>query len=145
MTDTALLPPDPTKPGRYWLKQHWGDDVVARWNPSGRYWNTGEFSVLTAKDAAVLGCTLASRRPIPGPAALEAVYQVVETLLDVANLAVITPQDEIHVGPVIYAASGAQVKALRDAAAMLRAALSAMEEPTEAMLAAVEFGDAEGT
>ena len=104
-------------------------------------------SLLVPEEAVALLAELErlQRLATPDPAALEAVYQVVETLLDVANLAVITPQDEIHVGPVIYAASGAQVKALRDAAAMLRAALSAMEEPTEAMLAAVEFGDAEGT
>lgn len=37
------------------------------------------------------------------------------------------------------------VKRWRSYLGMADAALSAMEEPTEAMLAAVEFGDAEGT
>ena len=149
MSDTpALLPPDPSVPGEYWLIRSGRKPEAWTWLPDIRSWfsrNIAGSVVRYAEGMASEGYTLASRRPIPGPAALEAVYQVVETLLDVANLAVITPQDEIHVGPVIYAASGAQVKALRDAAAMLRAALSAMEEPTEAMLAAVEFGDAEGT
>lgn len=127
-TDTpALLPPDPSVPGRYWVRASDGRNVIATWSPKGFWRVAGRTQINTPKYLTHHGYTLASRYPIPGPAALKAVYQVVETLLDVANLSVITPQDEIHVGPVIYAASGAQVKALRDAAAMLRAALETKE------------------
>lgn len=128
MTDTpALLPPDPSKPGQYWIRSAEGRDVIGVWNPSGHWTFIGWRTLASPIGLALAGYTLATPHPIPGPAALEAVYQVVETLLDVANLSVITPQDEIHVGPVIYAASSAQVKALRDAAAMLRAALEDRE------------------
>ena len=75
MTDTpALLPPDPDRPGRYWPKPHWGDDIVARWNPSGRYWNTGEFSVLQPRMPQFSATPSPAPHPIPGPAALEAIY-----------------------------------------------------------------------
>lgn len=83
MTDTpALLPPDPDRPGRYWMKPRWGDDIVARWNPSGRYWNAWEFSVLTAKHAAVLGYTLASPHPIPSAAALKRLHNPTKAMVD---------------------------------------------------------------
>lgn len=78
--DIAVLPPCPDTPGRYWMKPRWGDDIVARWNPSGRYWNAWEFSVLTAKHAAVLGYTLASPHPIPSAAALERLYAAWEAI-----------------------------------------------------------------
>jgi len=126
MTTITLLPPDPTLDAHYWINHVEFGAIPVRWDAAGQFWENG----FDAAHMGNLGCTLASPHPIPGPAALEAVYGVVETLLDVANLSVITPQDEIHVGPVIYAASGAQVKALRDAAAMLRAALETKESGT---------------
>lgn len=114
MTDTpVLLPPDPDRPGRYWLKPHWGDDIVARWNPSGRYWNTGEFAVLTAKDAAVLGYTLASPHSIPSAAGLERFYVLVQGF-EAEGAAKEQAGDTISVGAAA---------AFFTAAAMLRAAL----------------------
>jgi hypothetical protein len=121
---TPLLPPDPDKPGWWWLQTKDARIFGAQWSPAAGCWTFGsERKGRSPSSLARYGYTLATRHRIPTPAELEAVHQVVETLLDVANLAVITPQDEQHVGPVVYAASGAQVQALRDAAAMLRAAL----------------------
>ncbi len=130
---TPLLPPNPSRSGFYYLtKPEWTGSIrneIWRWSAADHtkgwscHWQHESRAPMAAEWAARAGYTLATRHRIPTPAELEAVHQVVETLLDVANLAVITPQDEQHVGPVVYAASGAQVQALRDAAAMLRAAL----------------------
>ena len=70
-----LLPPDPEKPGRYWLKQHAGPDVIGLWYPHGRYWRVeGWRTPAGPEDLHYCGYTLATRHRIPTPGELEAVY-----------------------------------------------------------------------
>lgn len=63
---TPLLPPNPEKPGRYWLKQHAGPDVVGLWYPHSRYWRVeGWRTPAGPEDLQFAGYTLATRHRIP--------------------------------------------------------------------------------
>lgn len=76
MTDPALLPPDPSVPGRYWISASF--DEIWTWHPDVQRWHAPGWTPnrVSPELAASLGCTFAKppARPIPGPAALEAVY-----------------------------------------------------------------------
>lgn len=78
-TDTpALLPPDPSVPGSYWIARR-GDGFCDMWDwlPDDREWwrRTDDGDVCSPEETGRLGYTLATPHPIPGPAALEAVWQ----------------------------------------------------------------------
>lgn len=116
-TDAALLPPDPSVPGRYWLKTHDGLDVIGRWSEHGR-WRAEDWGrPVTAADIAFCGYTLASPHPIPGPAALEAIYAAMDALAQKPG----------------WSAAGSyelgRRSAITEARAMLRAALETKEAP----------------
>lgn len=75
-TDAALLPPDPSVPGRYWVRYHDskpGDEMMATWTPGRTEWE-GALGKMTPWQGYAYGYRLATPHPIPGPAALEAIY-----------------------------------------------------------------------
>lgn len=124
---TPLLPPDPEKPGRYWMtRTGWniGERVeIWEWSPAEPLWRHEQWGPMSPDLAGKAGYTLATRHRIPTPGELEAVYALADTLRDLANDAVIPHQGAHIVGQETFSAAGARVKALREAAAMLRAAL----------------------
>ena len=78
-TDTpALLPPDPSVPGSYWIARR-GDGFCDMWDwlPDDREWwrRTDDGDVCSPEETGRLGYTLATPHPIPGPAALEAAWE----------------------------------------------------------------------
>ena len=79
MTDTALLPPDPTTKAYYWLRAGTTSPGPWLWLPDTRSWfsrNMAGSVVRYAEGMASEGYTLASPHPIPGPAALEALHKL---------------------------------------------------------------------
>lgn len=86
MTDTpALLPPDPSKPGRYWLRTPNGLEVIANFR-CGSWLVMGQPTYYGARFMREQGYTLAIPHPIPGPAALEAVYRLLSHIDDAARI-----------------------------------------------------------
>lgn len=130
---TPLLPPDPSRSGFYYLtKPEWTGSIrneIWRWSASDHtngwscHWQHESRAPMAAEWAARAGFTLATRHRIPTPGELEAVYALADTLRDLANDAVIPHQGAHIVGQETFSAAGARVKALREAAAMLRDAL----------------------
>lgn len=128
MTPTPLLPPDPEKPGRYWLKTNdGGPDVTARWEPAG-YWRiegTGKNS--TPAYLAHAGYTLATRHRILTPGELEAVYAAAGQMHSQKKAAMRMCRRYV-VGTVDYEQERTRASAYADAAAMLRDALGGGQE-----------------
>lgn len=82
MADTpALLPPDPSVPGRYWLRASNGVEVVGDFR-CGSWRAIGQPTFYGARFMADRGYTLASPHPIPGPAALEALHYAIKLIRD---------------------------------------------------------------
>lgn len=83
-TDTpALLPPDPTMKAYYWLRSGTTSPGPWLWLPDTRSWfskNPAGSVIRYAEGMASEGYTLASPHPIPGPAALEAVWELLRRL-----------------------------------------------------------------
>jgi hypothetical protein len=126
MTTTPLLPPDPEKSGLYYLAHNGGPPRVWEWSADAcgtGGWIAGDGRICRPEHVGAWGYTLAPPHRIPTPGELEAVYALADTLRDLANDAVIPHQGAHIVGQETFSAAGARVKALREAAAMLRAAL----------------------
>lgn len=71
MTD-ALLPPDPTRDGGYWISHpDFPTDVATQWSAEEQLW----CGLIASDYMTQLGCTLASRYPIPGAAKLDALWE----------------------------------------------------------------------
>ena len=71
----ALLPPDPTKPGRYWLAVAGSQppiECIAVWVPAVGLWTTLAGNIYP-RDR---GYTLASPHPIPTAAQLDALWSM---------------------------------------------------------------------
>lgn len=124
MSDTPLLPPDPTITAGWWVQCGVSDPILATWDAYDQRW-----LVPGSVHGSMHRYHLACLRPIPRPAALEAVCALVDTLRDMANDAVIPHQGAHIVGEEAFSAAGARVMALRDAAAMLSAALKTQDTP----------------
>lgn len=122
----ALLPPDPSVPGRYWIASAF--EGIWSWNQDTQRWHAPGWTPnrISPELAATLGCTLASRHPIPGPAALDALHKLVREIHDRQ------PKHEMRIlrssydGRMVLQRS-MSASAYADAAAMLRAALEAKE------------------
>lgn len=75
---TPLLPPDPEKPGRYWMtRTGWniGERVeIWEWSPAEPLWRHEQWGPMSPDLAGKAGYTLATRHRIPTPGELEAVY-----------------------------------------------------------------------
>lgn len=128
MTPTPLLPPDPEKPGRYWLKTNdGGPDVTARWEPAG-YWRiegTGKNS--TPAYLAHAGYTLATRHRILTPGELEAVYAAAGQMHSQKEAAR-RVMNRSMIGGYDWRQASVREAAFAEAAAMLRDALGGGQE-----------------
>lgn len=117
MSDTpALLPPDPDRPGRYWMtRTGWniGKRVeIWEWSPSEPLWRHEQWGPMSPDLAGKAGYTLASPHPIPSAAALERLY----VLLAKMEQQAVDYEDSMANGTLIHG----HIKMLRDG---LRAAL----------------------
>lgn len=118
MTDTpALLPPDPSVPGRYWIKDpvEWASPEIWMWSPSSGRWHHDLGFDWSPEGFAAEGYTLASPHPIPCPAALETLHALPDAIVQAEREASAdAPNDYKIVG----------IGAAKNAAAMLRAAVA---------------------
>lgn len=114
----ALLPPDPSVPGRYWIRNAEGRDVIGVWNPSGHWTFIGWRTLASPVRLALAGYTLATPHPIPGPAALEAVWEALAIMEKEAERLTTAMRNDFD--------SGVQ-SGMDSAAAHLRAALETKE------------------
>lgn len=105
MTIIKLLPPDPSKPGSYWIARR-GDGFCDMWDwlPDDQEWwrRTDDGDVCSPEEASRMGYTFPKLpvHPIPNPAALEKLYAAVEQMhrekeaaLKICNLYVVGTVD----------------------------------------------------
>lgn len=80
-----LLPPNQDVSAAYWLHVKDGPrDFVGWWSAKHRTW-TIDGSAFAPDDAAYRGCSLASRHPIPGPAALDRLHSPTPEMMAVGE------------------------------------------------------------
>lgn len=121
MTSTPLLPPDPDKPGWWWLRTKDARIFGAQWSPAAGCWTFGsERTGRSPSSLARYGYTLATRHRIPTPAELEAVWDTLVKIERGAAFAVIVAQDG---NAKDCDEQKVRAHAFGHAAAMLRAAL----------------------
>lgn len=78
----ALLPPDPDRPGRYWLKtDHSPEPEVWTWDAKEKYWKQGG-RWLSVSAMQLYHATLASPHPIPSAAALKRLHNPTKAMVD---------------------------------------------------------------
>lgn len=113
----ALLPPDPTREAHYWLRGPNGHEVSAKYRWA--CWRVeGDNAYYGALFMTERGYTLATPHPIPGPAALEAVYAALSAMGDEASKIAKTACQDADYG---------WLNGTLDAIRMLRAALETKE------------------
>lgn len=79
-----LLPPDPTKPGRYWLAVSRSQppvEFIADWVPPTGIW-VGPLGKIYPRDS---NYTLASPHPIPTAAQLDALHRLADDVAAIAD------------------------------------------------------------
>lgn len=87
--DIAVLPPDPDKPGRYWMtRTGWniGKRVeIWEWSPAEPLWRHEQWGPMSPDLAGKAGYTLATRHRILTPGELDYIHLIAQGLEDEAK------------------------------------------------------------
>lgn len=114
MTD-ELLPPDPSVDGRYWLISPDHAKLIGAWHAQSHRWVAEDWRRPgTPMDLGIIGYTMASPHPIPGPAQLDALYALPDAIVKAEREASKDAPGNLRI---------VGVGAAQNAATMLRAAL----------------------
>ena len=127
---TPLLPPDPDKPGRYWIKRP--DELpldMWEWDPHNREWwrRTDDKDLCSPDLAGNAGYTLATRHRILTPGELEAVYAAAGQMHSQKEAAR-RVMNRSMIGGYDWRQASVREAAFAEAAAMLRDALGGGQE-----------------